>query len=352
MAEGNAARFFLGANTGEGFTSFFDEFTGGETADRVWYLKGGPGNGKSTFLRRVARAAEEAGHTVEYAMCSGDPDSLDGIGIRELRAVYVDATSPHVQEPALPGAVGRYLDLSAFYRRDVRLDAGAIRTLFSQYRERYRRASSLLRAAAACSGAGVPGILDGGAEGRVRDLAAQTAAAFPGDGPGGRTTRRFLCAVTCRGTVLFPELLRAAGKVTVLRSGAGLEDVYIKELERIFRGRGLSVTLCPDALDPRRTAGLLAPEAGFACHAQFPGTKLRADARLDLDDLIGDDRRAALADELRKSAAAERALIAQAVASLKAAKELHDELEALYRPAVDFAALDRFTARHIEEYIK
>ncbi len=108
-------RYFLGANTARGFYSLYGELADPEAGDRVWYIKGGPGNGKSTFMRRVADAAAAAEKTVERFPCSGDPDSLDAVYIREDRLAYVDATSPHVQEPALPGVCGRYLDLSVFY---------------------------------------------------------------------------------------------------------------------------------------------------------------------------------------------------------------------------------------------
>ena len=36
---------------------------------------------------------------------------------------------------------------------------------------------------------------------------------------------------------------------------------------------------------------------------------------------------------------------------LKQAKALHDELEAVYKPYMDFPALDGFTAQEIEKHI-
>ena len=116
MEENISRQFFLGANTGAGFVSLYPEFTDPDRGAFFWYIKGGPGNGKSTLMRRAAECAESAGLTVETVLCSGDPDSLDGIYIPEKKLGYVDATSPHVQEPAVPGASGKYLDLSAFYR--------------------------------------------------------------------------------------------------------------------------------------------------------------------------------------------------------------------------------------------
>ena len=69
--------FFLGANSEEGFFSHYDQLLGGRLDD-LMILKGGPGCGKSTFMRRVGAAMERAGERIVYINCSGDPDSLDG----------------------------------------------------------------------------------------------------------------------------------------------------------------------------------------------------------------------------------------------------------------------------------
>ena len=62
-------------------------------------LKGGPGCGKSTFMRRVGAAMERAGERVVYINCSGDPDSLDGAIFLDRNAAIVDGTSPHGTAP-------------------------------------------------------------------------------------------------------------------------------------------------------------------------------------------------------------------------------------------------------------
>ena len=64
--------FFLGANSEEGFFSLYDQLLGGRLDD-LMILKGGPGCGKSTFMRRVGAAMERAGERVVYINCSGDP---------------------------------------------------------------------------------------------------------------------------------------------------------------------------------------------------------------------------------------------------------------------------------------
>ena len=93
MEQKISRQFFLGANTGAGFVSLYPAFAAPEDGAFVWYIKGGPGNGKSTLMCRAAERAEEAGFAVESILCSGDPDSLDGIYIPEKKLGYVDATS-------------------------------------------------------------------------------------------------------------------------------------------------------------------------------------------------------------------------------------------------------------------
>lgn len=89
-------RFYLGANAPTGFYSLYDQLIAPGEAEDVVILKGGPGCGKSTLMKAVARKAEERGLRVEYIPCSGDPESLDAIILPERRAAIVDGTAPHV----------------------------------------------------------------------------------------------------------------------------------------------------------------------------------------------------------------------------------------------------------------
>ena len=84
--------FFLAANSGQGFFSLYDGFPGDGVFLHV--VKGGPGTGKSGFLRRIRKAAQERGLDTETILCSGDPDSLDGLCVPALRQAWVDGTAP------------------------------------------------------------------------------------------------------------------------------------------------------------------------------------------------------------------------------------------------------------------
>jgi hypothetical protein len=149
MENGLITRWFLGANSGAGFFSLYDSFAS-EDGDFLWVVKGGPGCGKSVFMKRIGSAAEKNGLDVEYIHCSGDPASLDGIFLPSLKTGWIDGTAPHTLDPVCFGATGAYLDLGAF------CDVGAVHRIRSEitalvdrYRAQYARAYGSLRAASA-----------------------------------------------------------------------------------------------------------------------------------------------------------------------------------------------------------
>ena len=87
-------RFFLGANTPEGFASYYDEWLDLRRLNRLFIIKGTPGNGKSGFMRRIAERLGEKGYEGETVLCSADPKSLDGVYFPALGAAFVDGTAP------------------------------------------------------------------------------------------------------------------------------------------------------------------------------------------------------------------------------------------------------------------
>ena len=106
-------QYFLGGNTASGFVSFYGQFCRGPE-DFRWVIKGGPGCGKSSFMKTIGKAAENAGLDVEYVLCSGDPDSVDGVYLPALHTGYAAGTAPHVLEAVTPGAAGLYRHLGQF----------------------------------------------------------------------------------------------------------------------------------------------------------------------------------------------------------------------------------------------
>ncbi len=89
--------YYAEGNTARGFYSLYDENL--KDLDKLFILKGGPGSGKSTLMKKIGSAFFEKGYDVEFLHCASDNDSIDGVRIPALKAGIVDGTAPHVIEP-------------------------------------------------------------------------------------------------------------------------------------------------------------------------------------------------------------------------------------------------------------
>jgi len=87
---GKARHYFPGNNTPEGFFSYYHYILRQREAEKIWCIKGGPGVGKSTFMRRIGENMLLEGHDVDFLHCSSDNDSLDGIVLRDLKISLIN----------------------------------------------------------------------------------------------------------------------------------------------------------------------------------------------------------------------------------------------------------------------
>lgn len=87
---------FLGAATARGAIDFVPNLTDGL---KRYLIKGRPGSGKSTMLKKLAAAGSEHGFDVEVYHCGFDPNSFDMIIVRELGFAIFDSTAPHEYFP-------------------------------------------------------------------------------------------------------------------------------------------------------------------------------------------------------------------------------------------------------------
>jgi len=138
-----SSAFFAAMNTPEGFVSKFESLF---SSYHTYMIKGGPGTGKSTMMRKLAKEAEARGIPVSYYYCSSDPSSLDAITLEPLKIAVLDATSPHALEPALVGIKDFYLDLAQFVTPDIRRSKEELEKLTRDKKEAYVRAYLLLKA--------------------------------------------------------------------------------------------------------------------------------------------------------------------------------------------------------------
>lgn len=339
--------YFLGANSKDGFFSLYAGFP--PDGAFLHILKGGPGTGKSGFMRRIAQEAAARGMDTEQVLCSGDPDSLDGVYIPQLAEAWVDGTAPHVVEPGIFGVFGDYVNLGQFCALPLSPDEKELAMrLSAEYKEQYRRAYGFLSAAASLRLACAPDLFGDEERSAIRKRVCGILDRLPRRGA---TTdlpcrRLFLSALSSAGSVRLNGSVSELCKL-IYQFDDGLRgaDLALELVRQEAEKRGACMILCPQPLCPQRLEAALLPEysLGFVGGAwELPGAR-----HFRLDRLISPDTQRLIRRELREGRRMERDAAAAGLERLRTAKALHDELEAVYHPHMDFAALDEFTEREL-----
>jgi len=349
--------YYLGANTPSGFYSLYDQLIDPETARDVRILKGGPGCGKSTLMKQVGGALEEQGYAVEYIRCSGDPDSLDAVVIPALGAAVVDGTAPHVVEPKYPGLVESYVDLGACYDRAALQAVGPeLKGCMKGYKACYSRAYRCLTAAAQLEedvrALLVTPALEAKMAKRARGILSRE---IRGAGDqAGRAVQRFLGGITWQGVLREYGTVEAqCSKVYELSDTYGLAHTMLTCLAAGAMAAGHDVVACPDPLFPDRMAHLLIPALSLAFVSTTPELPWphRPYRRIRLDAMADGELLRRSRARLRFSRKVTGALLEEAVDALGQAKAMHDELEGLYNPHVDFDQVHRRGEEIIEAFL-
>ncbi len=330
--------FFAGANSGEGFQNLFPMLVDVEDTYDFMILKGGPGVGKATFMRMIGQTMEHVGTPVEYLWCSGDPDSLDGVVLPELRCAVVDGTSPHVIEPKYPAAVDRYVNLGRFYDLTAaKAAAGEVKTRTHAYQAAYAQAYHNLKAARQVELDAVTAARTAfDRERGIRRVEGIIARELRRNGPEqGRTTVRFLGSLTHKGPVWrFDSVDTLCPKVYEFADSWELAGDLLEKLRHAAVKKGWNTVACLAPEEPTRIEHLLIPGLGLAFvtsragmeYGKKPFRRIRIDA---MTEPAGKAR-------LRFQARMATLLREEGTAALRRAKMEHDALEAIYNPYVDF----------------
>lgn len=349
-----SVRFFLGANSPGGFFSYYGDWLDLSGMNRYFLIKGSPGNGKSTFMRRIGRFMEAKGLLAEYIMCSGDTESLDGVYIPALGTAFVDATPPHAIEPRYPLAVENYLPLTQFVNDSavmthkpevIRLGQGLgacydslRRTLIAVKSLREELFTTILSPEA------------------LLKIARRTRGIIKREikqGTGAHLHKRFLSALTPYGEqVLWDTVTETCDRVYEIEDNYHQAHIMLSPVLGAALEAGQRVYACYDPLDPdRRLEHLLMPELRLAfvttrAGRVYPGQPVR---RIRLDACIPagilQDHRA----RLRFFRKTETMLLEAAAEILADCKEKHDRLEEIYNPHMDFVSLRALADAYAEK---
>ena len=344
-------KVFPGANTPQGFFSFYSHILSPGGANRIFVLKGGPGTGKSTLIRKIGEDMAVRGYKVEFHCCSSDNGSLDGVCIPEIGVALLDGTAPHVVDPKNPGAVDEIINLGDYWdEASLCGEKEAILALNKEVGRLFRRAYDYLAQAriladeaesyySDSNALDVPGLnsLGRGLETLIFSNRAHPQASNP--------RHLFASAITPEGAVNhLKSIFDPLNKRYIIRGPAGSgKATLLKKLYHAAVSRGLEVEAFHCSLRPEEIEHLVLPELGAGIitgckpheYRAFPG-----DMVLDTREFVSSEALLPFQEDLKEADRRYTQAFSRAVDFIKRAKAAHDEMELHYIPHMDFEGIN------------
>ncbi len=348
LKNNEAFAFFGAANSGKGFVSFFDKIFCSKKISKRYLIKGGPGTGKSSFMRKVADVAEMSGLHVDYYHCSSDPSSLDGIVI-DGSVALIDSTAPHSFEPEIVGARDNIVDLGVFWNEELLAEKYEEIKLFTEKKKRaYKVAYRFLSAAMQCDTTYREAFLSYVDFVRLKKTARRLTRKIK-RGEGYELKIGLTSAIGMTGKCTFDTYEHLADQTVYIEDNYGLGFVLLSQICEFAaqNENKISVSyipLCPDIPD---AVYFEKEKIAFVICKGENKKKISLRRALDLSKLSQKEKRA-LRERARSAKKLSKALCVSACDELALAGEAHFELEKIYRSAMNFSALDAF----VEEFIK
>lgn len=347
--------YFAASNSTRGFVSYYNEVFRASRIGHVYAIKGGPGTGKSRFLRDVSDYAAGEGWAVEYIYCSSDPDSLDAVILTKEGRVGIallDATAPHLFEMTCPGAYEDIIDLGRFWSSEkLSSQRAGIEQLNQEKSAAYRRAYRYL------SGFGdMRANRDELAAPYIRKeklaiLAKRLLADLP-EGEGYLAQPALIHSVGMRGRVGFDTYFHQSKKLYLVLDCHGAAQYFMQELGNLILQKKLAVRISHDPIEADKIDGLFLLQSGIAfavcpeAECDYPST------RVVMRRFVNTAAMRSVRRELHCCDRIGRALLGEALEALEKVREVHFRLEQVYSAAMDFEAKEAFTKAFCQTLFK
>ena len=353
--KGKVRKIFPGANTSNGFYSYFDYIIP-KDINRIFCLKGGPGVGKSSLMKKVARDFSERGYDVEVFPCSSDPGSLDAVLVKKLKVVLLDATAPHIVDPKIPGAIDEIVNFGDFWNVDnLESNKREIEQCNKEISACFQRAFKYLSAAKPIfydiesknSNAMNFGKLNKFTDEFIEELFKGT------ENKEELSVARHLfgTAITPIGHIDYADnLLQEAERIFYIKGKIGYgKTTFLKRVYDKAILKGLKVEVFHYPLIPDKIESIMITDLGIA----ITTSSLFKDKEvINLEQFMNEDKIINYKEELEVDEKILDELINYAISNLKKAKSNHDIIEAYYIPNMDFNKVDELKEELVERIIK
>lgn len=332
-------KYFLAANSCRGFIS---EFENNITTDfKTYIIKGGPGTGKSSFMKKIAK--QSTGNVLLFP-CSSDPDSLDGVILENEKIMIIDGTAPHTVDPHYPAVCEEILNFGDFWDADKLKNKTEIIEITNRNKALHKTAARYITAAGEMLYDNFKTALYYINTEKCKSFAEKLSKTiFQKNERIAKETVRFLGGITPKGFVAFPQ--------TITQDLIIIKDEYFAASSFILNiirqnalKSGYDIITLKNPFFPELIDHIIIPKINIAIVSEnkfirFDTNKRRIHASRFYNEIVLQQARTRIKSNTRLASG----LLDSAYSTLKEAKAVHDELESHYINAMNFEKLDIFT---------
>ncbi|MGN0653633.1 MAG: ATPase [Oscillospiraceae bacterium] len=345
--------YFLGGTTSEGFKSDFGKIL--FSPDNYAYiLKGGPGTGKSSLMKKIAETFDKT-DDIDIYFCSSDINSLDAVVLNKKGIVIVDGTAPHTFDPEYAGARQCIINLGECWNNEkLKKYSDEIVKVTDENISWHKRCRRYIKALSSVNS----DIYSIGESSLDKEKLCKFIERFvkkniPDKKIGcGESVFKKLSVMTQNGYVTSET---GCKNIYILSDGifAG-SDFMLRKIEdyAIARGYKIIVSNC-DLFNGTIYEHIIIPELDMALISSTPlnkneikGNKINF-SRFYIPTMVSQKK-----ERIAFSKKASTNLAEEAAYSIKSAKEVHDKIEEYYISAVDFNKINKVTEKLIKEIEK
>ncbi len=354
MGDNTIMKVFPGANTARGFFSLYNYIIPQDTT-HIFVIKGGPGVGKSTFMKRICHTMTERGYEAEWHCCSSDNGSIDGVVFPQIGIALLDGTAPHVVDPKNPGAVDEIIHLGDYWNENL------LRSVKDSIIEVNRRVGRMFGIAYYALQEALVAMTEWKSyitEAQRWQKVNETFASIWDEVMSEVTPQwsiipldrhLFAWAITPQGkTNHIDTLLSGVNRLFIIKGEPGSgKSTFIAKFGQQALEWGMNVEFYHNTLNPADVDGIIIREQGVALFASGGPFVYRPESysgRTKLIDLSVFLNAAVLdvyAEEIKAAGERCNQHIARAISNVFKAKAAHDHMETYYIPAMDFAAIEK-----------
>lgn len=346
---------FAASNSSHGFKSYYDDIFDRTQLKRIYIIKGGPGTGKSRFMKEVSSYCEGRGYRAEYYNCSSDPDSLDAV-IIDGRVALLDGTAPHTAEPDIAGARDEIINLGAFW--DGNSLAGRyheIEELCNKKSAAYSKGYHYLSGCGELAEINRALILPAIKEEKMKRYISRIISDIP-QGDGARIIPALVDSIGMKGRVKYDTYERCAKKVYTVIDHYGGASLFLAALICEAQNKNIPMRVSYNPVNSSFTDAVYFLNCDIAFVIAEPSeVDESCGIRINMKRFVDKSALDKVKREFRNNLRLYEALLSSACDAFSEAGEYHFSLEKIYVSCMDFTAKESYTASFCEmlgEYLR